>query len=155
VSEIATTPDKAASLDTLCRYLAKDPLPELPTRHQFHGGTYYRTVWLDKGVVAVGRTHKRDHMLIVLSGSIAILNGPNDDAAIYCAPATIESGPGTRRAAVALEPSLVMTVHRTDATTPEDAETELVERDQWSIYDARNRRLDAEIAADSRKEIEI
>jgi hypothetical protein len=51
----------------------------------------------------------------------------------------IESEPGTKRAVYAETDVLCMTFHRTDASTVEAAEAELVEEDAATMYTAGNR----------------
>lgn len=107
------------------------------TEHFFHGGMYCRKVYRDAGVLVVGRVHKREHLYVIVSGRVLITDGENEPIEKSSGDVLL-SMPGTKRAVLSLEPTVCMTFHRTDATTVEDAESELVETDPKAMYDAFN-----------------
>lgn len=114
--------------------LSKLPQYEPQTDHYFHGGMYCRKVWRDAGVLVVGKVHKKEHFYLIVSGTVRV----NGDKPVT-GPHLILSEPGTKRAILSLTPALCMTFHRTDTTTVEEAEAELVEDDDSSMYAAGNR----------------
>jgi hypothetical protein len=118
--------------------LAQLPQYEPETKHHFYGGMYCREVWRDAGVWLVGKVHKKEHFYLVVSGRLLIAGDGEEGREV--GPGTlILSKPGTQRAVISLEPSLCMTFHRTDATTVEEAEAELVEEDPEALYDCHNK----------------
>lgn len=130
-----------ATIESVARFkseLAKLPQYEPETKHYFHGGMYCREVWRDAGVALVGKVHKKEHFYLVVTGRLMVKADGHE--AIEVGPGTLMlSHPGTQRAVFSLEPSLCMTFHRTDATTVEEAEAELIEEDPDCLYDCFNR----------------
>lgn len=108
--------------------VAKLPQYEPKTRHFFHGGMYCREVWRAGGVLVIGKVHRKEHFYLIVSGRVRIGREEFGPASL------ILSKPGTKRAVLSLEPTLCMTFHRTDATTVEEAERELVEEDEADMY---------------------
>lgn len=107
------------------------------TNHYFHGGMYCREVYRDAGVLVVGAVHKKEHLYVIVSGTVRI-SQEGERAVELSAPAVIKSMPGTKRAVLSLTPVTCMTFHVTDAKTVEEAELELVEIDPRSMYSAGN-----------------
>jgi hypothetical protein len=118
--------------------LAKLPQYEPKTTHRFHGGMYCREVWREAGVLVVGKVHKKEHLYLIVSGTVCISDGIGEPQR-FTGPHMIESSPGTKRAVYAETDVLCMTFHRTDASTVEAAEAELVEEDEAAMYSAGNR----------------
>ena len=119
-------------IDNLQAEVAKLPQYEPITEHFFHGGMYCRKVWRDADVLVVGKVHKKEHFYLIVSGRLLI------EKQEYGPGALILSQPGTKRAVYSLEPTVCMTFHRTDATTVEAAETELVEEEENTMYTLGN-----------------
>jgi len=113
------------------------PQTELETVHYFADGMYARAVIRPKGTLIVGKVHKREHFYIVTKGSVEVAS--DSKTATYRAGDVIVSQPGTKRAVLALEDSICMTVHRTDKTDLDEIEKELVEEDSTALFDSRNR----------------
>lgn len=113
------------------------PQIEFETIHKFADGMYARILPRAAGVLIVGRVHKREHFYIVTKGRVQVAddNGVNE----YEAGTVLVSQPGTKRAVLALEDSVCMTVHRTDLTDLDAIEAELVEPDETALFDARNK----------------
>jgi hypothetical protein len=126
-----------ALVDRLQAELSKLPQYEPKTTHYFHGGMYCREVYRDAGVLVVGKVHLKEHFYVIASGTVQITDGASP-AQEVTGPRVIKSMPGTKRAVYSVTPALCLTFHRTDATNPEDAETELVESDPTSMYLAGN-----------------
>lgn len=117
--------------------LAALPQYEPKTTHRFHSGIYCREVWREAGVMVVGKVHKKEHFYLIVSGTVCISDGIGEPQR-FTGPHMIESMPGTKRAVFAETDVLCMTFHRTDATTAEAAEAELVEDDESSMYGPGN-----------------
>lgn len=126
------------SVDVLQREISKLPQYEPETKHYFHGGMYCREVARVQGALIVGKVHKKEHFYVVASGTVAITQ-EGEKAKEVTGPCVLKSMPGTRRAVLALTDAVCMTFHVTDSQTVEDAESELVERDELSMFDAFNK----------------
>ena len=113
--------------------VAKLPQYQPLTEHFFHGGMYCRKVWRDAGVLVVGKVHKQEHFYLIVTGRVLV------DGIEYGPGELILSKPGTKRAVYSLEPTTCMTFHRTDATTVEAAEIELVEEEENTMYAVGNK----------------
>lgn len=126
----ATRPvDNIAQLQAL---MAQLPQVELETFHFFCDGMYARVLPRAAGTLIVGKVHKREHLYIVCKGKVQV------EGEVLEAGTVIVSQPGTKRAVLALEDSICMTVHRTNKKNLEKMERELVERDDTALFDARN-----------------
>ena len=113
------------------------PQMELETEHYFADGMYARVIARPKDAVIVGKVHKREHFYIVMMGGVRVTT--DEGVRDVWAPAVIVSSPGTKRAVLALEDSVCMTVHRTDKTDLDEIEAELIEPDPLAMFDAWNK----------------
>jgi hypothetical protein len=118
-------------------HIATMPQVELPTDHYWADGMYCRVVARPAGTLIVGKVHRREHLYIVAKGRVAVYMG--DGTREYSAGAVIVSKPGTKRAVLALEDSICMTVHRTWKRNLEKIERELIEPDDMALFDADNK----------------
>ena len=128
--------DMAGDIDALKTELLKMEQAEPETKNTFHGGMYCRQVFFKAGFLVVGKVHKREHFFFVASGTLLVTtdDGPQN----MVGPQMVCSPPGTRRAVYAQTDVLCMTFHRTDATTVEEAELDLVEEDFSSPFGPSN-----------------
>lgn len=124
--------DSRAKVERLQAEISKLPQYEMQTEHYFHGGMYCRKGMFDAGVLMVGKVHKTEHFFLVVSGRVLI------EKTEYGPGELILSKPGTKRAIYSLEPSVCMNFHKTDATTVEAAELELVEVDESAMFTVGN-----------------
>lgn len=105
----------------------------------FHAdGMYCRVAFRKRGVTIIGKVHKREHFYIVAKGAVLVTNGDTEPE-LHTAGTVVVSKPGTKRAVVALEDSICMTVHRTDKTDLDEIEEELMEPDTQALFDSHNR----------------
>jgi hypothetical protein len=110
---------------------------ELPTYHFFADGMYGRMLPRVKGILIVGKIHKREHFYIVMNGCVRVTT--DEGVRDVRGPAVLVSSPGTKRAVLALEDSVCMTVHRTDKTDLDEIEEELIEPEPMSAFDSGNK----------------
>lgn len=120
----------------------QDVISQLPqyepeTKHTFHAGMYCREVWRPAGVIIVGKVHKKEHFYLIVSGTVAITT--DEGVKSVTGPTLLCSTPGTKRAVYAETDALCMTFHVVDAKTIEDAEQELVEEDDSSMFTLGNK----------------
>ena len=135
--EVAPSEMMRQKVDALQEELSKLPQYEPETKHYFHGGMYCREVFRHAGVLVVGAVHKKEHFYLIVSGTVVITDGEGN-AQEVTGPHLFQSKPGTKRAVYAITDTLCMTFHATEATTVEEAETELVEADPDSMYSLGN-----------------
>lgn len=126
-----------ARVEALQAEMVKLPQFELKTDHYQIDGVYARVVARPAGVLIVGKVHKKEHLYIVTKGSIRVTT--DDGVKDFHAGEVVVSKPGTKRAVLALEDSICMTVHRTDKTDLDEIESELVEPDPLAMFDAWNK----------------
>jgi hypothetical protein len=120
----------------------QDVISQLPqyepeTKHTFHAGMYCREVWRPAGVIVVGKIHKKEHFYLIVSGTVAITT--DEGVKSVTGPTLLCSKPGTKRAVYAETDALCMTFHVVDAKTIKDAEHELVEEDDSSMFTLGNK----------------
>ena len=131
-------------VELLQQELSKLPQYEPETKHYFHGGMYCREVFRHAGVLVVGAVHKKEHLYLIVSGTVAITDGEGNVQEVT-GPHLFQSKPGTKRAVYAVTDALCMTFHAIEATTVEEAETELVEVEPNSMYSLGNQVKHTEI----------
>ena len=123
-------------VDALQKAISKHEQYEPETKHTFHGGMYCREVFRVAGALIVGKVHKKEHFYYVVHGTVLITT--DNGAEEVTGPRLICSKPGTKRAVYAVTDALCVTFHRTDATTVDDAENELVEFDPDAMFGHSN-----------------
>ena len=111
---------------------------ELETFHYFADGMYARVLPRKAGTLIVGKVHKREHFYIVAKGCVQVVTDSGTE--VYDAGTVIVSKPGTKRAVLALEDSVCLTVHRTKHKDLKRIERQLIEPDKTALYDASNKR---------------
>ena len=108
---------------------------QLPLTHTFCEGIYTREIVLKKGVVAIGKIHKNDHVFFLLKGKMMLCteNGVQE----MVAPFYGKSPSGTKRVVVAMEDCVFVNVH----PNPDNVENieELEEKFVVSSFDEYNR----------------
>jgi hypothetical protein len=119
--------------------MSRLPQADLPTEHFFADGMYARVLKRPAGTLIVGKVHKKEHFYIVTKGKVEVAG--EDGTKTYEAGDVIVSKPGTKRAVLALEDSICMTVHRTKKKNLDKIERELVEEDNTALFNAQNKRL--------------
>ena len=133
---VARQDDIRQRVEKLQVEVSKLPQYEPKTKHTFHGGMYCREVWRPAGVLVIGKVHKKEHFYIIMYGTVRITT--DDGVRVITGPCLLSSKPGTKRAVYAETEALCITFHRSDSTTVEDAEAELVEDDPQCMYLAGN-----------------
>jgi hypothetical protein len=131
-------------VELLQQELSKLPQYEPETKHYFHGGMYCREVFRHAGVLVVGAVHKKEHLYLIVSGTVAITDGEGNVQEVT-GPHLFQSKPGTKRAVYAVTDALCMTFHAIEATTVEEAEAKLVEVEPNSMYSLGNQVKHTEI----------
>ena len=117
--------------------VARLPQVELPTLHFFADGMYCRFLPRPAGMIIVGKVHLKEHFYVVCCGTVRVTT--DSGVREVTGPEVIVSSPGTKRAVYAVTDATCMTVHRTDLTDLDDIEREIIEPDETSLFDARNK----------------
>ena len=130
-------PTMISKVQALQDVISKMPQYEPETKHTFHAGMYCREVWRPAGVIVVGKIHKKEHFYLIVSGTVSITT--DEGVKSVTGPHLLCSKPGTKRAVYAETDALCMTFHVVDAKTIEDAEQELVEEDDSSMFALGNK----------------
>jgi hypothetical protein len=125
-----------SAIEALQRAMLKLPQAALATEHHFADGMYLRSIFRPAGTLIVGKVHKKEHFYIVAKGCVQIASASG--SVTHRAPAVLVSSPGTKRAVLALEDSVCMTIHRTAQLDLDAIEEELVETDATSPYGPGN-----------------
>jgi hypothetical protein len=89
--------------------LAGEEHIDLEMRHYFASGVYVREMKIPAGVLAVGKIHKTEHILILLQGKLTVTT--EEGSQTIEAPMTIVAKPGTKRVAYAHTDSLLQNIH--------------------------------------------
>lgn len=131
-SEVATSDSMLDRVKTLQMELSKLPQYQPETNHYFHGGMYCREVFRHAGVLVVGAVHKKEHMYLIVSGTVSITT--DDGVQTVTGPHLFLSKPGTKRAVFAETDALCMTFHAMEEKSIEEAEAELVEVEDNTMY---------------------
>lgn len=107
-------------------HASKDQI-HIEPRHFFANGLYAREVTLPAGSTAVGHRHLQEHVCIISKGLCQVVT--DDGVMEISAPATMIVPAGRKNCVHAMEETTWTTIHATEATTPEEAEALLVEKE--------------------------
>lgn len=109
------------------------PQADCPVAHHFGPGIYIREVTLPAGIFAVGHAQKYDHLNIMLTGKVAIV----DDGAVRVleAPMIFTGKPG-RKVGYVLETCVWQNVYATEETDIDALEAYYLDKSEnWKAYD--------------------
>jgi hypothetical protein len=134
---VQTNAPTLQEIQTLQHEVSKLPQLELATEHYCHGGMYCRKVFMPAGTVVVGKVHKTNHFFLCAKGEIIVTT--DKGVITLTAGDVIESKPKTKRAIYAQTDSIIINFHKTSKTNLDKIEKELVEHDDLSMFDARNK----------------
>jgi quercetin dioxygenase-like cupin family protein len=96
-------------LDRLEAEIASGAPVVCPLVHSFTPGIYIRQMFVPAGAAITSRVHRTEHHFVLLRGKIIVRSDTEDR--IYEAPCLGITPPNTRRAAIALEDTVWMTIH--------------------------------------------
>lgn len=109
------------------------PQADCPVAHHFGPGIYIREVTLPAGIFAVGHAQKYEHLNIMLTGKVAIV----DDGAVRVleAPMIFTGKPG-RKVGYVLETCVWQNVYATEETDIDTLEAYYLDKSEnWKAYD--------------------
>ena len=98
----------------------------LPLTHTFSDGVYAREIFMPKGMIVVGHTHKTKHLNIVSTGKAKVWY--NGSVKEITAPYTFESEAWMRKVLYIEEDMFWTTIHITDETDILKLENDLIDK---------------------------
>lgn len=110
--------------------------PHCPLTHTFTEGLYTREIFLPKGTVLTGKIHRHAHPNFLLAGAVLVVTESGGREHLV-APKAMISPAGTKRAIVALEDTIWITVHAnpTNTTDLDVLETWIIAPDYAALED--------------------
>jgi hypothetical protein len=82
-----------------------------------------------KGIVAVGKMHKHDHINFLLCGEMLVFSSVDEEPVHVIGPAFFWGKAMTRKAALFLEDTIWANVHFTDKTDVDEIEKDVIAED--------------------------
>lgn len=104
----------------------------LPVTHRFADGCYIRELFVPKGTVYVGKIHRASHPRFLLQGAVLVVTETGGRETCV-APSYLITPAGTKRCGLALEDSVIVTVHVTTSTDLATIEEELIAPDYEAL----------------------
>lgn len=109
------------------------PQADCPVAHHFGPGIYIREVTLPAGIFAVGHAQKYEHLNIMLTGKVAIVD--NGAVRVLEAPMIFTGKPG-RKVGYVLETCVWQNVYATEETDIDALEAYYLDKSEnWKAYD--------------------
>lgn len=116
------------------------PQADCPVAHHFGPGIYIREVTLPAGIFAVGHAQKYEHLNIMLTGKVAIVDG--DQVRVLEAPLIFTGKPG-RKVGYVLETCVWQNVYATNETDIDTLEAHYLDKSKtWEAYDKEHSKID-------------
>ena len=100
---------------------------EMPIKHYFAHNTYVREMFSPAGSIVVGKTHRYDHICIVLKGKALVYSEHGSQE--VSAPFTFVAPKGSKRLFVVLEDLIFQNVHHVPTTDLDEIERDLIDAD--------------------------
>jgi quercetin dioxygenase-like cupin family protein len=88
---------------------------QFPLKHSFAEGVYVREIFIPKGSILTGKIHRHSHPNFLMKGEVIVVTEHQGREHLK-APLSMISKPGTKRAILALEDTVWVTVHVTSET---------------------------------------
>lgn len=109
------------------------PQADCPVAHHFGPGIYIREVTLPAGIFAVGHAQKFDHLNIMLTGKVAIVD--DGKVRVLEAPLIFTGKPG-RKVGYVIETCVWQNVYATEETNIDALEAHYLDKSEnWKAYD--------------------
>lgn len=116
------------------------PQADCPVAHHFGPGIYIREVTLPAGIFAVGHAQKYEHLNIMLTGKVAIVDG--DQVRVLEAPLIFTGKPG-RKVGYVLETCVWQNVYATNETDIDTLEAHYLDKSKtWEAYDKEHSKIE-------------
>jgi hypothetical protein len=145
VSELVKN-DWKQMVSCLTDNLATIEQAECPLKHYFTKGVYIREIFMPANTVVIGKIHKTEHFNIIQKGRLIIVHEDFRKEELV-APMTFISKAGVRKVLYIIEDTVWSTVHLTDNRDLETLELELIEPENYPVFDRTHERKMIEVAA--------
>jgi hypothetical protein len=137
MSDLTDVTDIRQRVERLQGVIEQAPQVECRLKHYFAPGVYVREMTVPAGVVATGAVHKTEHMTIVVGHCLLTTD---DGARELRGHQTLVSKPGIKRAIVAIEETIVTTIHPTTTTDLDALVEELTESTAAELLGGKDNR---------------
>ena len=121
------TPTLAAIMQ-LQSYMKTLPQVELEVKNHFGPGVYVRELAIPAGMVAIGKTHGKEHLLIIANGDVTIVT--DEGRQRVQGPAVFTSPAGVKRAVYTHTDTTFITIHPTEETDVAKIEADVIVPDR-------------------------
>jgi len=115
VNDLLSKGARAIELEAEMRKMT-DVHIDLPVIHHFSYGVYMRELFIPAGTLIVGKVHKHEHVFMLLTGEISLVNEDGSVSRIT-APFVCVSPPGTKRIAYHHADTVGMNIHANPSNT--------------------------------------
>lgn len=105
-----------------------------PLKHGFADGVYVREIFIPKGYILTGKIHKYAHPNFLMQGEVIVVT-EHEGVQHLKAPLSLISQAGTKRAVIALEDTIWITVHVTNETDLDKIEEAIIAKN-YATFDA-------------------
>jgi len=126
-TKLMPLPPPGPMLGAICQLqkaMLEMPQADLETKHHFGPGVYARELIVPAGSLIIGKTHSKEHLIIVANGDMTIVTEHGRQR--VCGPAVFTSPAGVKRAGYAHEDTTVITIHPTNETDVDKIEAEVI-----------------------------
>ena len=110
----------------------------MPLEHFFTDGIYTRQITIPAGTICTGKIHRYAHPNFLLKGRVTVYT-EEGGTEHHVAPKMLMSAAGTKRAVLAHEDTVWVTIHRTDQTDLDEIEKEVISP-SYEEFDKANRK---------------
>lgn len=112
---------------------------EMPLKHSFAPGVYVREIFIPKGSVLTGKIHRHAHPNFLMQGEVIVVTEHGGREHLK-APMSMISKAGTKRAVLALEDTVWITVHATDERDLKKIESYVI-APSYEAYELEQKKL--------------
>lgn len=137
-STAVTAPPTREQINAVERVLLTLPQRHIETVQWLHGGLLYRQITIPADTFATGAVQLGDHVSVMVSGTMMVSTDRGME--LVSGFRAWPGRAGLKRIGYAYTPTVWLTVHRTDALTPEQAEDELFDSGGVELLSRRQAR---------------
>lgn len=113
---------------------------ECPLRHFFAPGVYLREITMPAGAYVIGKIHKTEHFNLIERGCVALIQ---EDGSVkeLRAPYVFVSQAGVQKVLYIKEETVWRTIHVTQEKDLNRLESDLIEADDYPVFDRTDERM--------------
>lgn len=136
--------EKKISMAHIEEFILNAEQVEIPVRHEFCDGMYYREITVPPNTFIVGHKHTHSCFNILSKGSMLIKESIEDEGRLITAPCTFITSPGVQKMAQTIDECVYANVFKTDETDIEKLEDLLVEKSEVFLAHESKQKLPKE-----------